>query len=59
MVNLNRAIALAREAGDNGTREVLEEILKNEEESVDWLESQLHLIDEVGNERYLAEQIHD
>ena len=59
VANLNGAIALAREAGDNGTRELLEAILKNEEESVDWLESQLHLIEEVGNERYLAEQIHD
>jgi len=31
--------------------------LKDEEDSVDWLEAQLHLADEVGRERYLAEQI--
>jgi bacterioferritin (cytochrome b1) len=31
---------------------------KDEEESIDWLESQLHLVKEVGRERYLAEQIH-
>ena len=55
---LNKAIALCRDKGDNGTRELLEEILENEEESVDWLEAQLHLVKEVGRERYLAEQIH-
>ena len=56
---LNEAIALAREKGDNGTREMLEEILVDEEESVDWLEAQLHLVKEVGKERYLAEMIHE
>lgn len=56
---LNKSIALAVESGDNGTRELLEDILKNEEESVDWLEAQLHIIDEIGGENYLAEQIHD
>jgi bacterioferritin len=55
---LNTAIALCRDQGDNGTRELLESILTNEEESVDWLESQLHLIGEVGKEGYLAEMIH-
>lgn len=56
---LNDAIALAREKGDNGTREMLEEILKGEEEAVDWLEGQLHLVEDIGRERYLAEQIHE
>jgi bacterioferritin len=55
----NRAVALTRERGDNGTRELLEEILRGEESSVDWLEAQLHLADEVGKERYLAEMIHE
>ena len=55
---LNDAIALCRDKGDNGTRELLEKILKDEEDSIDWLESQLHLVKEVGRERYLAEQIH-
>jgi bacterioferritin len=55
---LNKAIALAREKGDNGTRHLLEEILRGEEESADWLEAQLHLVEEVGKEQYLAEQIH-
>jgi len=58
VARLNRGIALAREKGDNGTRELLESILKGEEASVDWLESQLHLVNEIGKERYLAEQIH-
>ena len=54
---LNKAIALCVAKGDNGTRELLEKILKGEEHSIDWLESQLHLIKEVGKERYLSEQI--
>ena len=56
---LNHAIALCREKGDNGSRELLEGVLKGEEASADWLEAQLHIIDEIGKERYLAEQIHD
>ena len=39
-------------------REMLEEILKEEEESIDWHETQLHLINELGKENYLAEQLH-
>ena len=58
VANLNRGIALAREAGDNGSRELLEAILTNEEESVDWLEAQLYLVEKLGAENYLAEQIH-
>lgn len=56
---LNDAIALSREKGDNGTRHLLESILEGEEEGADWLEAQLHLVEEVGKERYLAEQIHE
>lgn len=56
---LNESIALCRDKADNGTREMLEVILKDEEESIDWLESQLHLVKEVGRERYLAEQINE
>jgi bacterioferritin len=54
---LNDGIALCREKGDNGTRELLEGILAQEEEGIDWLEAQLHLVDTVGKERYLAEQM--
>ena len=56
---LNEGIKLARESGDNGTRELLEEILANEEESIDWLEAQLYLVEELGKQAYLAEQIHE
>jgi len=56
---LNKAIALCREKSDNGSRELLEDILVNEEESVDWLEAQLYIIEEIGKDQYLAEQIHD
>lgn len=56
---LNQSIALCREKGDNGSRELLESILESEEESADWLEAQLHIVDEIGAECYLAEQIHD
>jgi bacterioferritin len=56
---LNDAIALCHEKGDHGTRELLEEILEGEEAGADWLETQLHLVDEVGKERYLAEMIHE
>ncbi len=55
---LNDAIELARSKGDNGTREMLEEILEGEEHAADWLEAQLHIVEEIGKERYLAEQIH-
>jgi len=56
---LNDGVALCRNAGDNGTGELLEDILKEEEESVDWHEAQLHLVKELGKEHYLAQQIRD
>jgi bacterioferritin len=55
----NRAVALAVEKGDNGTRELFERKLVGEESHLDWLESQLELIGQVGLENYLAQQIHD
>jgi bacterioferritin len=57
VARLNKAIALCRDKNDGGTRELLERILKGEEESVDWLESQLHVVEDIGRERYLAEQL--
>jgi bacterioferritin len=56
---LNRAIALCAQRGDNGTRDLLEDILEGEESAVDWLETQLHLIAALGEKAYLAEQMHD
>jgi len=58
IARLNKAIALCVAKGDNGTRELLAAILKNEEEGADFLETQLHLIEEVGKAKYLAEQMH-
>ncbi|MCB1016116.1 MAG: bacterioferritin, partial [Acidimicrobiales bacterium] len=55
----NRGIALAVAKGDNGTRELLEQRLKGEESHADWLETQLTLIEQVGVENYLSQQIHD
>lgn len=56
---LNAGIALAVETDDNGSRELLEKILVSEEEHADWLEAQLELIKQVGEQNYLAQQIHD
>jgi len=53
----NAAVAEASGAADNGTREMLEGILKDEEEHLDWLEGQLDQIGHMGIENYLAEQI--
>ncbi len=56
---LNAGIALCRDKGDNGTRALLEKILREGEEHVDWLEAQLQQIQELGLPQYLAEQIHE
>jgi bacterioferritin len=54
----NRAVALCVAEGDNGTREILEGILRGEESHTDWLEAQLELIRQVGLENYLSQQIY-
>jgi bacterioferritin len=54
---LNAGVELCRGKGDNGTAELLEEILVDEEEHADWLEAQLTLVEQVGVQNYLAEQI--
>lgn len=56
--HLNSAIKTAVEAGDNASRSLFEEILKDEEEHVDYLEGQLHAIGEMGIENFLAQQLH-
>ncbi len=53
----NDGIKLAREALDNGTEEILEGILKDEEDHIDWLEAQLDQIKQMGIQNYLVEQI--
>jgi bacterioferritin len=55
---LNDGIRLARELGDNGTADLFEKILVSEEEHIDWIESQLELIKQLGAPHYLAQQIH-
>jgi bacterioferritin len=59
VIQYNRAVALARDEGDNASRELFERLLKDEEEHVDWLEAQLHQIKEIGYERYLSQQIRE
>jgi bacterioferritin len=54
---LNDGIETARSLGDNGSRELLEDILVSEEEHADWLEAQLSLIQQVGEANYLSQQI--
>ncbi len=53
----NRGIAACRKAGDNASAELLEEILQDEEEHVDFLETQLSLIKDIGLQNYLIEQM--
>jgi bacterioferritin len=53
----NRGIALAVDKGDNGTRELLAGMLVSEEEHVDWLETQLFLVESLGAQLYLSEQL--
>lgn len=55
----NRFSALAREEADNVSRELFERLLKDEEMHVDWLEAQMHQIEELGYERYLTQQIRE
>jgi bacterioferritin len=54
----NEAIKLAADLGDNGTREMLEDILQDEEAHIDWLEAQLDQIKQMGIQTYLSEQLH-
>jgi len=55
----NRFVALARDKGDNASRELFERLVKDEEQHVDWLEAQLFQIEEIGYERYLSQQVRD
>jgi bacterioferritin len=54
---LNKGIQLARDVGDNGSEDLLTHILVDSEGHVDWLESQLELVKQVGESNYLAQQI--
>ena len=56
---LNDAIETVRSLGDHGSFELMKDILVSEEEHADWLEAQLTLIDQVGLQNYLSQQIRD
>jgi bacterioferritin len=56
---LNNGVETCVRQGDNGSRDLLEGILTDEEEHIDWLEAQLHAIKEMGIENYLAQHLHD
>jgi bacterioferritin len=55
----NAAIRLAAELADAGTRELLEDILEDEEAHIDWLEAQRDQIAQMGIQNYLTEQLHE
>ncbi|TRX75931.1 bacterioferritin [Pseudomonas mangiferae] len=57
--DLRAAIAYCESVGDYASRELLEDILESEEEHIDWLETQLGLIDKVGLQNYLQSQMED
>ena len=52
----NKSIQIAREAGDDTSRDIFSKLLKDEEEHVEWLEMQMHQIKELGYETYLSNQ---
>lgn len=57
VARLNAGIRTCVENGDNGSRDLLQGILNEEEEHIDFLEAQLHVINEIGLGNYLAQQI--
>lgn len=57
VADYNKAIATCRKAGDNASADILEEILDDEEEHVDFIEAQLDLIEQLGLQNYLAQQL--
>jgi bacterioferritin len=57
LVVLKPGIKTCLDTQDDATRELLEHIVVDEEHHIDWIETQLHQIQEIGNENYLAQQI--
>ncbi|MFP5376352.1 MAG: bacterioferritin [Acidimicrobiia bacterium] len=57
IARLNKGVATCTKEGDHGTRQLLEGILRGEEEHADWVESQLDLVDQIGEAHYLAQQV--
>lgn len=57
--DLKAAIAYCEEAGDFASRDLLQDILAEEEERIDWLETQVSLIEAVGLQNYLQSHLED
>ncbi len=55
----NEMTEMARKEGDNVSSELFKKLLADEERHVDWLEAQVHLIEEIGYERYLSQQMRE
>ncbi|MBZ5647755.1 MAG: bacterioferritin [Acidobacteriia bacterium] len=53
----NQAVKVCSDAGDAGSRELFEHMIQDEERHADFLEAQLHSIEELGIANYLAEQL--
>jgi len=54
----NESVRVARDLGDDGTSKILESILRDEEDHIDWIEAQFDQIKQTGIENYLAKQIY-
>ena len=59
VARLNRAIQLCLNKNDGGTRDLVERILSEEEDAIDWLEAQLQQLADMGRENYLAQQLNE
>jgi bacterioferritin len=57
IATLNSGISAARAAKDNATEDLMTKILVAEEQGVDWIETQLELIRQIGEQNYLAQQL--
>lgn len=55
----NEGVALAIEDKDSASREIMEQIIRESEDSVDWLEAQLELIEKIGIQNYMLSQMGD
>jgi bacterioferritin len=57
VARFRRGIELCVQHSDYGTREMLESMLRSEEEHIDWIETQLRLVEQLGEPLYLSEQL--
>lgn len=56
-VTYNEGVQICIEEKDSASREIMEQIIRESEDSVDWLEAQLELIDKMGIENYMLSQV--